>query len=204
MATTENRYIRIEDWKGNTYFPESNSGSTTAGEVIGGSGAGTSPEDPTYTQGTVISDPAANGGSAISLSSSTERQTLFRTYFSDAKFGNITLNARMKASVATGTTKLIEINTYFVDASGETPVETHLDKIEFTGNDFKVANEYINLGFVTDYKGTATGSSLLKVEVIVLPDTGATFCLDFLAMSMGMRSSSSLNVHVEGTTVVFD
>ena len=120
MGKTENRYIRIEDWKGNVYFPESNSSSSTAGSVSDSESAskdatGTNPK----TDGDKVTDSSANNGTAIMVSSSSTRQTLFSTYLSNVPFGNVSVGVRMKSSIATGTTPLVELNTYFVDASGE-------------------------------------------------------------------------------------
>ena len=205
MANTENRYIRIEDWKGNVYFPESNSSSSTAGSVSDSESAskdatGTNPK----TDGDKVTDSSANNGTAIMVSSSSTRQTLFSTYLSNVPFGNVSVGIRMKSSIATGTTPLVELNTYFVDASGEKLVETLLDSANISGNMFEVANEYVNLGVVTNFKGVSTGSTFLKVELIVLPDTGATIYFDQLAVAMEMRSASTVDIHVEDTTVVMN
>lgn len=205
MGKTENRYIRIEDWKGNVYFPESNSSSSTAGSITDADSAskdatGTNPK----TDGDKVSDSSANGGTAIMVTSSSERQTLFSTYLSNVPFGNISIGARMKSSIGSGTTPLVEMNTYFVDASGEEMVETLLDSAKISGDMFGVANEYVNLGMVTNYKGVATGAVFLKVELIVLPDTGATIYFDQIAVAMEMRSTSSVDIHVEDTTVVMN
>lgn len=205
MGKTENRYIRIEDWKGNVYFPESNSSSSTAGSITDADSAskdatGTNPK----TDGDKVSDSSANSGTAIMVTSSSERQTLFSTYLSNVPFGNISIGARMKSSIGSGTTPLVEMNTYFVDASGEEMVETLLDSAKISGDMFGVANEYVNLGMVTNYKGVATGAVFLKVELIVLPDTGATIYFDQIAVAMEMRSTSSVDIHVEDTTVVMN
>ena len=205
MGKTENRYIRIEDWKGNVYFPESNSSSSTAGSVMDSESAskdatGTNPK----TDGDKVTDSSANNGTAIMVSSSSKRQTLFSTYLSNVPFGNISVGVRMKSSIGSGTNPLVEMNTYFVDASGEEMVETLLDSVNISGDMFGVANEYVNLGMVTNYKGVATGSVFLKVELIVLPDTGATVYFDQIAVAMEMRSTSNVDIHVEDTTVVMN
>ena len=111
---------------------------------------------------------------------------------------------RLKSSIGEGTTNLVEVNTYFVDASGEELVETKLDSTLINGNMFGVANEYVNLGMTTDYKGVSTGAVFLKVELIVLPDTGATIYFDQLAVAMEMKPTSNIDIHVEDTTVVMN
>ena len=205
MAKTENRFVRIEDWRGNVYYPESSSKSSTAGSITDAGSAskdatGTSPK----TDGDKVSDSRANGGIAIMLSSSSERKILFSTYISNIPFGNISISARMKSSIGTGSTNLVEMNTYFVDASGDELVETLLDSININGYMFGVANEYVSLGMVTNYNGIATGATFLKVELIVLPDTGATLYFDQIAVAMEMRSTSGsyVDVHVEDRTIV--
>ena len=42
------------------------------------------------------------------------------------------------------------------------------------------------------------------MELIVLPDTGATIYFDQLAVAMEMRSASTVDIHVEDTTVVMN
>ena len=208
MANTENRYIRIEDWKGNVYYPESNSNSSLGGSVIDSDSAS---KDATgtgsKTDGEKVSDSTANGGSAIAVTSNSTRQILFSGYFSNVPFGRVSISARMKSSIGSGTMNLIEINTYFVDTSGEEFVETLLDSVNINGNMFGIANEYVGIGMITDYKGVATGSIFLKVEIIVLPDTGATIYFDQLAIAMDLRTSggsSDLDIHVEDTTIVIN
>lgn len=203
MAKTENRFVRIEDWKGNVYYPQSDSTSSTAGSVSDSSSA-SSEHTPigTYTDGEKVADSTSNGGNAIVVSSGSERQALFCTSLSNLPFGNISIGIRIKSSIGTGTVNLLEVNTYFVDASGETPVETMLDSTSINGNTIGIANEYVNLGTVTNYKGVATGSTFLKIEIIVLPDTGATIYFDQLSAAMEMKAISSNAVYVEDRTVV--
>ena len=210
MAKTENRFIRIEDWKGNVYYPESsNSSSSLSGFIIDSDSAskdatGTSAK----TDGDKISDSRAYGGSSIMLSSTSERGILFTAYVSKVPFGEISITARMKSSIGTGTTNLVEINTYFVDASGEELVETLLDTRNVNGYMFGVANEYVNIGMTTNYEGVATGETFLKIEIIVLPDTGATIYFDYLILAMAMQSSIGrggyINVRVEDRTVIIE
>lgn len=210
MAKTENRFIRIEDWKGNVYYPESsNSSSSLSGFIIDSDSAskdatGTSAK----TDGDKISDSRAYGGSSIMLSSTSERGILFTAYVSKVPFGEISITARMKSSIGTGTTNLVEINTYFVDASGEELVETLLDTRNVNGYMFGVANEYVNIGMTTNYEGVATGETFLKIEIVVLPDTGATIYFDYLILAMAMQSSIGrggyINVRVEDRTVIIE
>ena len=206
MPKTENRFIRIEDWQGNVYIPES-SGSSSPGGTTSGAGSasqgatGTNPK----TDGDKVSDSSSNGGIAITVTSSPERQTLYACYLSNVPFGSIVVGARLKSSIGSGTANLVEMNTYFVDASGEELVETKLDTMNINGDMIAVANEWVNLGMITNFKGVATGATFLKVELIVLPDTGATVYFDQIAVSMQINSSgSSVDIHVEDQTVVMN
>ena len=56
----------------------------------------------------------------------------------------------------------------------------------------------------TNYEGVATGETFLKIEIVVLPDTGATIYFDQLAVAMEMQSGSSVDIHVEDTTIVVE
>ena len=212
MAKTENRFIRIEDWKGNVYYPEtSNSSSSLFGFIIDSDSAskdatGTSAK----TDGDKISDSRAYSGSSIMLSSTSERGILFTAYVSKVPFGEISIITRMKSSIGTGTTNLVEINTYFVDASGEELVETLLDTRNVNGYMFGVANEYVSIGMTTNYEGAATGETFLKIEIVVLPDTGATIYFDYLILAMAMQPSGNssgggyITVRVEDRTVTIE
>lgn len=204
MGVMENRYIRIEDWKGNVYFPESSSSSSTAGIIIDASSASTDPSSSIYTDGEQVLDPTANGGVALFLASTTEPKTLLSASISRIPFGDVIINIRIKSSMSEGTVPLLRMNTYYVDASGETPVETLLSAVNFNGNSFEVVNEYVNVGATINYKGIATGSELFKVELIVLPDTGASFYFDKLCVGMEMRASGASSTYVDHRTIVID
>ena len=200
----EKRYTRVEDWKGNVYlFESSGSSSGTSGIVTDAESASNDPNNPPYTDGTLVSDPNANGGKAIILTSGTTRKTLYAAEFANLMFGKVAVAMRMKSSVGTGIVDLIEVNAYFVDASGEEPSYTLLDTVRYNGSDFGVANEYTVLGAVFDYKGVSTGDTRLKIEIIVLPDTGVTFYFDQMTVAMEMPSSDDgKSAYVENTTVV--
>lgn len=206
MATLENRYVRIEDWKGNVYYPVTSSGGTTAGEIIDAQGASTTdPSAITYTEGEIVTDVDANGGKAIRIDSSATNKTIFRSYFANAKFGNVSIGMRMKSSTATGDTNIVRVNTYFVDTSGSEKVETALESFDIKASDFKLASTYISLGVVTAYtRKSGAGEAMLKVELIMLPDTGSTVWFDEMGISMEMKSSSGVAVSVDGSVVVFD
>lgn len=198
----EKRHIRVEDWAGNVYVYNNDSSSSTAGSIIDSSSASNDPSSNTYTDGTHTSDPSANGGTAIILTSGSSRKTLYATEISNLSFGSISVGMRIKSSVGTGIVNLLEVNAYFVDASGEEPSYNLIHTVTFKGSDFGVANEYVTLGTVFDYKGVATGDTRLKIELIVLPDTGVTFYFDTLAVAMEMPSASGESAYVDGSIVV--
>ena len=206
MSTLENRFIRIEDWHGNVYYPETNAGGTTAGEIIDAQGASTTdPDAITYTEGEIVTDVDANGGKAIRIDSGSTNKIIFRSYFANAKFGNVSIGMRMKSSTAAGNTNIVKVNTYFVDTSGSTKVETALDSFYIKASDFKLASTYISLGVITEYiRKSGAGESMLKVELLMLPDTGATVWFDEMGISMEMKSSSGVAVSVNGSVVVFE
>lgn len=199
---TENRTIRIEDWQGNTYLPETDSGTSTAGSISGADSASTDPSSEatgTYTQGTVIADPSANGGTAIYAQASNTNQIVYSTCVSSVSFGTLSISIRLKSNIATGTSALLRVNTYFVDNSGTDPQFTLLDSQDINGNDIGIANEYVTLGLTTQYEGVATGATLLKVQVVLLPNTGCNIYFDQLAVAMALPSSGS-NYYAEEKT----
>lgn len=203
MAKLENRYIRIEDWKGNVYYPDSSTETSTAGTISGE--AGTEPGSDPYTEGQYISDPAASGGKSIMVTSSSNRTTIYKASFSSLKFGKITIGSRFKSNIFTGDVGILEVNSYYRDSSGTTPVDTKIDTCTVTGKDIGVANTYITLPHTIEYFGTATGSTSLVVEIIVLPDTGATVWFDYMYVAMETGTSSpggKREVYVDGTVVV--
>ena len=105
--------------------------------------------------------------------------------------------------MASGTQNLIEVNTYFVDTSATNPKETKIDTQTINGDQIRVANKYVSLGHTVDFKGAATGSYMIKVELIVLPDTGATIYFDSLYVTTAAMSADASNkAYIDKTTVV--
>lgn len=204
MAAKENRFVRIEDWKGNRYFPQTSNSGSTAGSVVDSSDLTGDPSRPPYSDGSITADPQANGGSAIILTADpVEQKKLFVADIANVPFGAVSINVRMKSSISKTNVELIQINTYFVDMSAETPVAKLLDSAKYTGYSFKEANQYTNLAMFTEYRGVATSNYVLRVEIIVLPGTGGTFYYDQLAVAMEMSSKADADdIHVEGDTVV--
>ena len=203
MAKIENRTVRIEDWQGNRYFPIGKSDDSTAGTITDSTAASTDKSDNTYTEGTKTSDSSANNGSSIVMSSSTTRRVLYSTMISNIPFGATSITYRIKSSKGSGTINLLEVNTYFVDTSGTSPKSTKIHTQTINGDQIGTPNQYVGLGHVVDFKGTATGSYIMKIEFIVLPDTGATLYFDNMAVSLAPMSADSANkAFVDQTTVV--
>lgn len=193
---TENRYIRIEDWQGNTYLPLADaSGNSTAGKISDITVASTDPADEatgTYTEGEIIVDPDANGGKCIYIvSDATQDKIIYSTCFSDLSFGAVAVSLRLKSSIGSSTTPLIKLNLYSVDNSGTTPVFTEIDSTTIDGSAIGIVNQYVTLGKVIDYKGHATGSNLFKVQVVILKGTGCQIWFDQLAVAMSLPTSGT-------------
>lgn len=203
MAKIENRHIRIEDWQGNRYFPIGTSENSGGGIVSDSTNASTDKNDNTHTEGTKTADGDANNGESIIVSSSSVRKILFSTKIANIPFGNTSIVYRIKSSTASGTQNLIEVNTYFVDTSATNPKETKIDTQTINGDQIRVANKYVSLGHTVDFKGAATGSYMIKVELIVLPDTGATIYFDSLYVTTAAMSADASNkAYIDKTTVV--
>lgn len=203
MAKIENRHIRIEDWQGNRYFPIGTSQDSTSGSISDSTNASTDKSDNTYTEGTKTADSDANNGESIVMASSSTRRVLFSTMIANIPFGPTSIVYRIKSSKGSGTQNLLEVNTYFVDTSGTNPKSTKLDTTTINGDQIRTVNKYVGLGHTIDFKGSATGSYMIKVELIVLPDTGTTIYFDSLQVAPAPMSADSSNkAYVDQTTVV--
>lgn len=190
---TENRYIRIEDWQGNTYLPITETGNSTAGSIADASKASTNPSEKelgTYTDGTITTDPDANYGKVIwidSPASASTKKVIYSTCFSNLSFGPISIMARLKvANMPSSNVDLIEINIYSVDASGSEPVFHDLETITVDKNSIQIENEFVTIGKVLEYTGETTGANLFKVELLILGGQGHRVAFDYLAVAMAL------------------
>lgn len=184
MATTiEKRYIRIEDWKGNIYYPESSSGTTTAGSIVDATEASTDPTSgaSTYTDGLQSSDNEANNGTIILLAANSEPKTLFQTTFDNMPFSKVVVSFRVKASSVPANTDLLEVRTYYVDNTNTETADVALDTVTFASKNIGKANEFVDLSFITTFKGQYTGSVSLKVKITAFGGTGVTWYFDQLS-----------------------
>lgn len=203
MAKIENRHIRIEDWQGNRYFPIGTSENSGGGIVSDSTNASTDKNDNTHTEGTKTADGDANNGESIIVSSSSVRKILFSTKIANIPFGNTSIVYRIKSSMASGVQNLLEINTYFVDTSATNPKETKIDTQTINGDQIRTANKYVSLGHTVDFNGAVTGSYMIKIELVVLPDTGATIYFDSLYVTTAAMSADASNkAYIDKTTVV--
>lgn len=183
IVNAERRYIRIEDWEGNIYYPESG-GSSTGGSIVDSSDA--SSTGTTTTDGQSTDDSQANNGTAIVVvADATEDQNIITTNFDNLSFGKISGNVRLKSSIGSGDTVLIVINCYYFDNTNQEDnyMGTLISSTEITGNKIGVVNDYVDIGFVTNFKGISTSSVSLKVEVLLKAGTGCTVHLDQIAVT---------------------
>lgn len=190
MATNiEKRYIRIEDWKGNIYYPESSSGSTTAGIIVDASEASTDPASgsSTFTEGLQSADIEANNGTIILLAANDEPKILFQTMVDNISFGKLVVNPRLKlSSLPSSTVDMIEVRTYYVDNTNTETADVALDTVTFSSKDIinagGKANEFVDLSFISNFKGQYTGSVSFKVKITMYGGTGSTVYFDQVAV----------------------
>lgn len=183
VVNAEKRYIRIEDWEGNIYYPESG-GSSTGGAIVDSSDA--SSTGTTTTDGQSTDDSQANNGSAIVVvSDASKDQNVITTKFDNLSFGKISGNIRLKSSIGSGDTVILVINCYYFDNTNQEDeyMGTLISSTEITGDKIGVTGEYIDIGFVTNFKGISTSSVSLKVEVLLKAGTGCTIHLDQIAVA---------------------
>ncbi len=121
MANIERRNIRIEDWEGNIYYPETQSGSSLAGRIVDAEDATTdlTSSSVTITEGTIVSDNLANNGQAIMIASPSANKILFQTAIAGIPLGKVAISVRMKSNVITATTNLFKIETYYYNTLEE-------------------------------------------------------------------------------------
>ncbi len=206
MAKLENRFIRIEDWKGNRYYPDSNSDTNTAGIIF--KEAGTDPDSDPWTQARLNTDePNANGRRALEITPNGSNLTLFQCTVPTMPFGKIVIGPRLKVSGASviGTdTTILNLQTYFRDLRNpDSPVDTPLDNYAITGKKF-TADMYSVIPRSVDYKGTAIDHTLLiKLIVPASLTSSATITFDqmYVAMEIGL-SSEITSQNIQGRTLI--
>lgn len=201
-TTIENRFIRIEDWEGNRYFPEGTSTGSGGSGGSSSSGSDAQPYDPSTkpsggsstTQGSVTTDGNASSGKAIIVSASTSAdRNIITAWIEGLKFGKVATSIRLKSSIGSGTGNLLEVNTYYYDVVSGT--KTKLSTTNITPNNIGVANKYADVGFISEFTGTYTAAYLFGVEVILKRNTGATVYLDYVSVNKAFTA-------VTGTSTV--
>ena len=177
----EKRFIRIEDWEGNIYYPESNPSESTSGLIIDAAQA--SPEGTAgstiTTSGTLQTNVnGANKGTVIYLASDIAAyKNLITANFYDVPFGKVYIGLRLMCSIGSGTEPLFNITTYFNDDKDGSKYRA-LDSFTITGDMFEEAGVFKNFSFDTNYHGQFSDACNLKIEVMMIPGTGAVAYLD--------------------------
>ena len=182
---TERRFIRIEDWNGNIYYPETG-GTSTGGGIVDSGEAVNDGNGVTTTDGNSTSDNQANNGTSIIISSDPNKDmNVITTKFDSISFGKVAGNIRLKSSIGSGNKELLSIRCYYWDNTNQSSSYkgTLLSTTSVTGAIIGATNKYVDIGFVTDFKGTSTSSVSLKVEVLLKKATNCTIHLDQIAVS---------------------
>lgn len=176
----EIRTIRIEDSEGNVYKPEGVGNGGGGGESIGSDTIGT-PDSGSVniTDGSNIADPDSNNGTAIIINSSTTDKNVATVIFGNVTLGKWAIVIRAKSSIAgaNNDTNILKVNTYYVDNTNVEPTKL-LSTTYIKARHFEEKDTYCEVGFATDFKGKFTSSVSLKVEILVLANSGATITFD--------------------------
>ena len=187
----ERRYYRLEDWRGNVYIPDQ-----TAGDLANIHKDASLKDDPgsgMSSDGTIVADQDANLGKAILLSSSNgASKNLLTAVFDNLSFGKYSVTLRMKGNIASGNTEIVRVTCYYIDNSG-TYATTTLSYTIMTGETFGVANKYLDLGFITDFRGKFSSSISLKVVVDLAGVAGTTMYMDTIDVQKANVGMAGLN-----------
>lgn len=187
MANIERRNIRIEDWEGNIYYPETQSGSSLAGRIVDAEDATTdlTSNSVTITEGTIVSDNTANNGQAIMIASPSVDKILFQTAIAGIPFGKVAINIRAKSNIITAATNLFKVETYYYDTLEESE-GTLLKTITIKGNSFSTANKYTDISIIDEFSGIYTTSTTYKVKITALGGNGASLYFDQISVAKAM------------------
>lgn len=185
MATIEKRYIRIEDWKGNIYYPESASGATTAGVIMDAKDASTDPSSGaiTYTEGLVVADPSANNATAVQMLENSDPKIMFQTEVDTIPFGKVNMDIRMKSPLNTPSDKVIAyVRIYYIDNRAVEPTEVLVTTKDITGSMIEEINNYVNIPFTFNYNGIDNGSTTMRIKIYANGNVGGTLYFDQMAI----------------------
>ena len=164
MANIERRNIRIEDWEGNIYYPETQSGSSLAGRIVDAEDATTD----LTTNSATITD-----------------KILFQTTVSDIPFGKVAVSIRIKSNKNTSDLNLIKVEVYYYDTIEESE-GTLLDTKTITGANISTVNKFVDYSFITDFSGTYTRTTCFKIKIIALANNTSTLHFDQVAIAKAM------------------
>jgi len=188
----ERRYYRLEDWKGNVYYQDS-SGSDSAASIHKDASLKDETGSGMTSDGTVVSDNTANLGKAVMLASNASSvRNLLTATFDNIPFGKYSISLRMKSNVATGTSNIIRVRCYYVDNTGANST-TLLSTTYITGETFGIANKYLDLGFITDFRGNYTSAVSLRVNIHLMNIAGTTAYMDTITIQRAMVGMAGLN-----------
>lgn len=189
----EVRYIRWEDWNGNIYRVEGTGEGGTGGDSIdvddiGGPNSGST----NNTDGTHTGDVEANNGSAIIVVSGNTDKNAATVYFDNIAFGMWSVGVRAKCNVVGSDTNILQINCYYVDNTEANP--TTLLRTQYVkASQFFSAGSYTEIGCSIVFNGMYTTSVSLKVEIILLKNTGATITIDNITLYKAALYDFELN-----------
>lgn len=203
MAKLENRFIRIEDWKGNVYYPLTNVDMSMAG-AISGDASNVAGSDP-YTDGTYVTDLQANKGKAIRLESdSSIDKVLYRGTFINIPLGDVTIGPRLKTSSIGNPGIDIVMKCYFRDMQNLTNYQ--LESFNIETKEFGSENTYYTIPRMIAYKVpsqiTESVSYSLLVELIVKAGTNKTFWFDQMYVAPSIGWETQTNVSVNGRKII--
>lgn len=184
MATIEKRYIRIEDWKGNIYYPESAAGATTAGVIMDAKDASTDPSSGsiTYTEGLIVADPSANNATAIQMIENADPKIMFKTEVDTIPFGKVNMDIRMKSPVNTSGSIIAYARIYYIDNRAVNPTEVLVTTKNITGDMIEEINNYVNISFSFNYNGIDNGSTSMIIKLYANGNVGGTLYFDQVAI----------------------
>ena len=194
MATTEKRWVRIEDWNGNIYVTDDTSsgsgdtsGTTITGDDIGNPSDGT--EYTNWTDGTPQDDDdTASGRSILVVYNDTKEVTIASVQFDDLSFGLHSVVLRLKSSVYGNRTnstlnarRIIRVDTHFVNNdTGYTNPATLSQTFIYAKN---FSNSlYTDIGFTFEYKGKHANSIGVRIDIKLLPESLATITFDYITI----------------------
>lgn len=186
----ERRNIRIEDWEGNIYYPETQSGSSLAGRIVDAEDATTdlTADTVTITEGSIVNEPTANNGVAIMISSPTANKILFQTAVAGIPFGKVAISMRIKSNVITDSTNLVKVECYYYDRLEDSD-GTLLDTKTIKGSDIGIVNKFIDYNFITEFSGNYSTSISFKIKITALANSTATIYFDQISVAKAMPTA---------------